>query len=157
MISVDVYDESVISHWLFLPFAEWKDSLLSGPSATGHLSVRRHMDMSSHVPHLVYCHTSCFSMWSLMLRITLKGLQGQTAVSRNPDVGDCKGSLATLRSLSWILAGKLLGESPWKGSCPRLGQCSVLHSVLSPAPGVLRKQEQGHRNHWHRSLFPWPA
>lgn len=78
-----------------------------------------------------------------MLRITLKGLQGQTAVSRNPDVGDCKGSLATLRSLSWILAGKLLGESPWKGSCPRLGQCSVLHSVLSPAPGVLRKQEQG--------------
>lgn len=48
------------------------------------LKVRRHMDMSSHVPHLVYCHTSCFSMWSLMLRITLKGLQGQTAVSRTP-------------------------------------------------------------------------
>lgn len=36
VISVDVYDESVISHWLFLPFAEWKDRLLSGPSVTGH-------------------------------------------------------------------------------------------------------------------------
>lgn len=111
------------------------------------------MDMSSHVPHLVYCHTSCFSMWSLMLRITLKGLQGQTAVSRNPDVGDCKGSLATLRSLSWILAGKLLGESPWKGSCPWL----VLCSAFRPQPCPWGSEEAGTRtllNHSHPPSSP---
>lgn len=88
VISVDVYSELIIPHWLFLPFVQSeKTFLLSGPSVTCHLSFRRLRDTSPHVPYLIHCHPSCFSMWSFMLRVTLKGLERADG-SRNPGMGD---------------------------------------------------------------------